>query len=179
MGSGEPPVKPLKVEIAYATPWFQIAGKTMREGEEPYYSLRLPDYAAVVAITEEQRVCYRAPVPSGGGAPHAGTAERPRRSRRDSRRSRRAANCWKRPATRPARWNCSVRWTRTSAAWAIASGAASRNVVRRIEGRAPEEGIEVLEWSLDELYRAIEDGTLRSCPSCRDHLPSGAEGEAV
>src|SRR5437763_401900 len=49
-------VKPLKVEVAFGTPWFQILGKTMREGEDPYYSLRLPDYAAVVALTEDQRV---------------------------------------------------------------------------------------------------------------------------
>ena len=49
-------MKPIKTEITYATPWFQIAGKTMREGEEPYYSLRLPDYAAVVAITAEERI---------------------------------------------------------------------------------------------------------------------------
>jgi 8-oxo-dGTP pyrophosphatase MutT (NUDIX family) len=49
-------MKPLKTEVAFATPWFQILGKTMREGEEPYYSLRLPDYAAIVAITDEQRV---------------------------------------------------------------------------------------------------------------------------
>ena len=46
-------MKPLKTEVAFATPWFQILGKTMREGEEPYYSLKLPDYAAVVAITED------------------------------------------------------------------------------------------------------------------------------
>ena len=49
-------MKPLKTEVAFATPWFQVLGKTMREEEEPYYSLRLPDYAAVVALTEEKRV---------------------------------------------------------------------------------------------------------------------------
>ena len=49
-------MKPLKTEVAFATPWFQILGKTMRHGEAPYYSLKLPDYAAVVAVTEEQRV---------------------------------------------------------------------------------------------------------------------------
>src|ERR1035437_511786 len=49
-------MKPLKTEVAFATPWFQILGKTMRQGEEPYYSLKLPDYAAVVALTGDQRV---------------------------------------------------------------------------------------------------------------------------
>src|SRR5258708_12836834 len=56
MGAGGAWMKPVKTEVAFATPWFQILGKTMREGEEPYYSLKLPDYAAVVAITEEQHV---------------------------------------------------------------------------------------------------------------------------
>ena len=49
-------MKPLKTEVAFATPWFQVLAKTMREGEEPYYSLKLPDYAAVVAVTEDQQV---------------------------------------------------------------------------------------------------------------------------
>jgi hypothetical protein len=31
--------------------------------------------------------------------------------------------------------------------------------VRRVEGRVPEEGIEVLTWSLDELARAMVDGS--------------------
>src|ERR1035438_3958864 len=56
LGAGGAGMKPLKTEVAFATPFFQILGKTMCEGEEPYYSLKLPDYAAVVAITEEQRV---------------------------------------------------------------------------------------------------------------------------
>ena len=30
--------------------------------------------------------------------------------------------------------------------------------VRRVEGRAPEEGIEVLTWSLEELSQAMVDG---------------------
>jgi hypothetical protein len=41
-------MKPLKTEIAFATPWFELLAKTMKPGEAPYYSLRLPDYAAVV-----------------------------------------------------------------------------------------------------------------------------------
>ena len=81
-------MKPLKTEVAFATPWFQVLAKTMREGEEPYYSLKLPDYAAVVALTEEQRVAHRPSIPPGGGASHPGTAERPRRRRRDAVSSR-------------------------------------------------------------------------------------------
>ena len=49
-------MKPVKVEVPFSTPWFEIVGKTMREGESPYYSLRLPDYVSVVALTEDGKV---------------------------------------------------------------------------------------------------------------------------
>ena len=48
--------QPVKVEIPFSTPWFQVLSKTMVEGEAPYYSLRLPDYVSVVAITEDDKV---------------------------------------------------------------------------------------------------------------------------
>jgi hypothetical protein len=41
-------VKPLKTDVAFATPWFEILAKTMQPDEAPYYSLRLPDYSAIV-----------------------------------------------------------------------------------------------------------------------------------
>lgn len=49
-------MKPLRAETVYATPWFDLVAKTMRPGEAPYYSLRLPDYVGVLALTEEGRV---------------------------------------------------------------------------------------------------------------------------
>jgi ADP-ribose pyrophosphatase len=49
-------LKPLKIETAFSTPWFDLVAKTMRPGEAPYYSLRLPDYAAIIAITNDRRV---------------------------------------------------------------------------------------------------------------------------
>jgi ADP-ribose diphosphatase len=50
------PVKPLKTETAFTTPWFDLVAKTMRQGEAPYYSLQLPDYASVVALTTDLRI---------------------------------------------------------------------------------------------------------------------------
>jgi ADP-ribose diphosphatase len=47
------PMKPIRVVVPFATPWFQVVGKTMREGEDAWYSLRLPDYAATVALTPD------------------------------------------------------------------------------------------------------------------------------
>ena len=49
-------MKPLRTEVAFRTPWFDLRAKTMREGEPPYYSLRLLDYAAAIALTGDQRV---------------------------------------------------------------------------------------------------------------------------
>jgi len=150
-------VKPLKTEVEFDTPWFQILGKTMREGEAPYYSLKLQDYSSVVALTEEQHVLivrqyrpaverYTLELPSGlvdaGETPvetarrelleetgyETGTVEDLGAMLPDTGRlGNRIFSC-------------------------VATG------VRRVEGRAPEEGIEVLKWPLDELMRAIADG---------------------
>ena len=49
-------MKPLKTDVAFATPWFEVLAKTFKTGEAPYYTLRLPDYASIVALTEERRV---------------------------------------------------------------------------------------------------------------------------
>ena len=49
-------MKPLKTEIAFTTPWLEVVAKTMQAGEEPYYSLRLPEYVAVVALTPDERI---------------------------------------------------------------------------------------------------------------------------
>src|SRR5262249_4890090 len=37
-------------------PWFDLVGKTMRDDEAAWYSLRLPDYAATVGTTEDGRI---------------------------------------------------------------------------------------------------------------------------
>jgi ADP-ribose pyrophosphatase len=49
-------VKPLRTEVAFRTPWFELRAKTMREGEPPYYSVRPPDYTAAIALTADRRV---------------------------------------------------------------------------------------------------------------------------
>ncbi len=49
-------MKPLHSETVYSTPWFDVVAKTMCTDELPYYSLRLPDYVGILAITEDQRI---------------------------------------------------------------------------------------------------------------------------
>jgi ADP-ribose pyrophosphatase len=154
-------VKPLKSEVVFATPWFEILAKTMRPLEEPYYSLRLPDYAAVVAITEDQRVLlvrqyrpaverYTLELPSG--MVDAGETPAEAAARELLEETGHAAGEIQvlgplfsdtgRLANRM--WGC------------CATG------VRPVEGRSPEEGIELLAWRLPELWRAVADGRFDS-----------------
>jgi ADP-ribose pyrophosphatase len=150
-------MKPLKTEVVFATPWFQILGKTMRQGEEPYYSLKLPDYTVVVAITEEQRVLivrqYRPAVERDtlefpSGLVDAGETPLEAARRELLEETGHQGGEWEvlggmdpdtgRLGNRL--WSC------------VAKG------VRRVEGHAPEEGIAVETWSLEELSQAMVDG---------------------
>jgi ADP-ribose pyrophosphatase len=154
-------VKPLKVEVVFATPWFEILGKTMQPGEAPYYSLRLPDYAAVVAFTQDQRVLlvrqyrpaverYTLELPSG--LVDAGETPAEAAGRELLEETGHAAGEIEvlgplfsdtgRLGNRI--WGC------------CATG------VRPVEGRLPEEGIELLAYSLPELWRAVADGQFDS-----------------
>ena len=150
-------MKPLKTEVAFATPWFQILSKTMRHGEEPYYSLKLPDYVSVVALTDDERVLivrqYRPAVerdtlelPSGLVDPGETPEEAARRELLEE--TGYQGGDWQLlGAMEPDSGRLGNRiWT------CVAKG------VRRVEGHAPEEGIAVETWSLEELARAMVDG---------------------
>ena len=150
-------MRPLKTEVAFATPWFQILSKTMRPGEDPYYSLRLPDYVSVVALTEEQRVLivrqYRPAVerdtlelPSGLVDPGETPEEAARRELLEE--TGYQGGSWELlGAMEPDTGRLGNRiWT------CVAKG------VRPVAGHAPEEGISVLTWSLEELAQATVDG---------------------
>src|SRR5579863_1483060 len=69
-------MQPLKTEVVFSTRFFDLLAKTMKQGEEPYYSLRVPEFAVVVALTEDDRMlavrqyrpsveCYTVELPSG------------------------------------------------------------------------------------------------------------------
>jgi ADP-ribose pyrophosphatase len=150
-------VKPLKTEVEFSTLWFRVVGKTMREGEAPYYSLQLPDYAAVVALTEQNEVLivrqFRPAVehetfelPSGLIDPGETPAEAARRELLEE-TGYEAGELEVLGSMEPdvgrlgnRIWSCLAR------------------DVRKIPGSVPEDGIEVFTWPLEELARATVDG---------------------
>jgi ADP-ribose pyrophosphatase len=151
------PLKPVKVEVPFATPWFQVVSKTMREGEAPYYSLRLPDYVSVVALTEEDKVLivrqYRPAVehhtlelPSGLVDPGETPQETGRRELLEE------TGYQADEVELLGGMETDVGRLGNRIFTCIARG------VRLVEGRTPEEGIEVITWSLAELAAAIADG---------------------
>ena len=150
-------MKPVKTEIAFSAPWFRIAAKTMREGEAPYYSLQLPDYAAVVAITEENEVLivrqYRPAVEHATFELPSGLVDAGETPEQAARREL-------------------LEETGYEGGELLALGSLEPDVgrlsnrifgflardVRKIPSHAAEEGIEVITWPLDELARATMDG---------------------
>jgi ADP-ribose pyrophosphatase len=150
-------LKPLKIETAFSTPWFDLLAKTMQPAEAPYYSLRLPDYAAIIAITEVQRILavrqyrpalerYALELPSGIVDPGetAETAAR-RELREETGYDAAEMECLGAMTVDNGRMNNRI--------WHfVARG------VRRVEDQAPEEGIEVLSYSMAELRDAILSG---------------------
>jgi ADP-ribose pyrophosphatase len=151
------PKSPIRTAVAFSTPWFDLLAKTMDASGEPYYSLRLPDYASILAFTADGRVLcvrqYRPAVervtlelPSGLVDPGETPAEAARRELIEE-TGYEAADLEVLTPMLPDTgrlgnriWSC------------VATG------LRRIEGREPEEGIEVVALTVPELLRSTADG---------------------
>ena len=150
-------MKPLKTEVAFATPWFQVLGKTMRPGEEPFYSLKLPDYAVAVALTEDQQVLivrqYRPALERHTLEFPSGLVDAGETPAETVRRELLEETGYQAGEIEPLGGMDPDTGRLGNRIWCfLAKG------VRRVEGHAPEEGIEVLTWPLDELVRATVDG---------------------
>lgn len=50
------PQRPASGSVDYVTPWFSVISKKVPGEQEPYYSLRMPDYVSVVAVTTKHEI---------------------------------------------------------------------------------------------------------------------------
>lgn len=150
-------MKPIKTDVAFATPWFKVLAKTFREDEAPYYTLQLPDYASIVALTADGRVVivrqyrpavdrYTLELPSGIVDPGEAPAESARRELLEE-TGYRADAVEVLGSMEPDTGRLGNR------IWACFAPN-----VERVEGAVPEPGIEVETWTLDELTAATVDG---------------------
>jgi ADP-ribose pyrophosphatase len=150
-------VKPIKTEIAFHTPWFDLLAKTMKEGEAPYYSLRMADYVTIVAITEDRRILavqqyrpaveqYTLELPSGLVDPGETPVETARRELLEE-TGYECGEIESLGSMMPDNGRLGNRlWT------CFTSG------VRPAPGREPEDGMKVLTYAPAELKRMIVDG---------------------
>ena len=151
------PESPLEAAVVFHTPWFDLLAKSMEAGEEPYYSLRLPDYAAILATRADGRVLtvrqyrpaverYTLELPSGLIDPGESPAEAARRELLEE-TGYEAAEVEVLGPMLPDTGRLGNR------IWAcVAAG------VRGVEGREPEEGIEVAALTVEELLRLAAAG---------------------
>ncbi|HMD71860.1 MAG TPA: NUDIX hydrolase [Bryobacteraceae bacterium] len=151
------PKSPIGTAVVFRTAWFDLLAKTMDAGDEPYYSLRLPDYASIVAFTADGRVLcvrqYRPAVeratlelPSGLVDPGEAPADAARRELLEETGYEAAGMDVLTPMLPDTGRLGNRIWT------CVAAG------LRRVEGREPEEGIEVAVLTVPELLRATADG---------------------
>jgi ADP-ribose pyrophosphatase len=150
-------MKPLQTEVAFHTPFFDLLAKTMKAGEEPWYSLRIADYTAIVAVTGEQRVLvvrqYRPAVERYTLELPAGMRDPGEEPEAAARRELLEETGYEALEMEPLGPMFPDTGRLANRIWSfLATG------VRRVAGRTPEAGIEVMEYSVAELARAITEG---------------------
>jgi ADP-ribose pyrophosphatase len=151
------PKSPVRTDVVFSTPWLDLLAKTMDAGDEPYYSLRLSDYVAILAVTADQRVLcvrqyrpaverYTLELPSGLIDPGESPGETALRELLEE-TGYQAGTVEVLGPMLPDTGRLGNR------IWAcVADG------LQRVDGREPEAGLEVVSFPVPELLSAIVDG---------------------
>jgi ADP-ribose pyrophosphatase len=150
-------MQPLKTVVAYSTPWFDLLAKTMKSDEAPYYSLRIADYAAIVAITEDQRVLavrqYRPALERCTIELPSGLVDAGEEPAQCARRELMEETGYEAVALEPLGAMTTDNGRLTNQIWGfLATG------VRQVETWQPEAGVDVLTYSRQQLAEAIARG---------------------
>jgi ADP-ribose pyrophosphatase len=150
-------VKPLKTEVAYRTPWFDLLAKTMKDGEAPYYSLSVADYVGILAITTDRRILavrqYRPAVERYTIEFPAGLVDAGETPLETANRELLEETGYEAGTVELLGEMLTDTGRLTNRIWAcLATG------VRRVEGYRAEDGMETLSYSLPELMNATVEG---------------------
>ena len=154
---------PIKTEVVFSTPFFDLLAKTMKSGELPYYSFRVPDFAVVVALTEDDKLlavrqyrpaveCQTIELPSGLVDPGESPLDAGRRELLEETGYQAPEMEVLGPMIPEAGRLFNRSWT------CFARG------VRLAAGYIPEAGIEVVSYSMDELAEATRRGDFGHAP---------------
>ena len=150
-------MKPTRIDVPFRTPWFEIVAKTLRPEDGPWYSLRLPDYAATVAITAEGQVVlvrqYRPAVETITLELPSGLVDAGERPEEAARRELLEETGYDAPGIELLGPLLPDTGRLGNRIWCCVA-----RDVRRIPGRTPEAGIEVVEMTAADLLTATADG---------------------
>jgi ADP-ribose pyrophosphatase len=156
-------MQPIKTEVVFSTAFFDVLAKTMKPGEAPYYSLRVPDFAVIVALTGDDRMLavrqyrpsverYTVELPSGLVDPGESPAQAAQRELLEETGYAAAEVEMLGPMNAEDGRLTNQLWT------CFARG------VRPVRNRVPEEGIEVIAYSMDDLAQATRNGEFCHAP---------------
>jgi ADP-ribose pyrophosphatase len=150
-------VKPIAIDVVYRTPWFELVAKTMKPGEHPYYSIRISDYTVMIAVTGAGEILavrqyrpalerFTIELPAGLCNPDEDPMDTARRELIEETGYDAAELANLGPITTDNGRIGNRMWV------FFATG------LRPVDGWQPEEGIEVIRYSMPDLIRAAAGG---------------------
>lgn len=150
-------MKPLKTEVVYDTPWFEVLAKTMKDGDTPYYSLSIADYVGILAITTDHRILavrqYRPAVERYTTEFPAGLVDAGETPLETARRELLEETGYEAGAIELLGEMATDTGRLTNRIWACMA-----TEVTQVEGYRAEDGIETLSYSVAELMNATAEG---------------------